>query len=89
MNCYQICYHPQSKKPCKSLIYKAFSVLADRAGLSSPGAGCEWRVLRLTLFGLDRAHEHHHIDFLPFGHAALAVVQHYQAIGLGHRVEHA
>lgn len=36
--------------------------------------------LRLTLFGLDRALEHHQIDFLPFGHAALAVVQHYRKV---------
>ena len=30
MDCYQFCYHPQSKKPRKSLIYKAFSILAER-----------------------------------------------------------
>ena len=32
MDCYQFCYHPQSKKPRKSLIYKAFSILAERVG---------------------------------------------------------
>ena len=34
MDCYQFCYHPQSKKPRKSLIYKAFSILAERASAS-------------------------------------------------------
>ena len=39
MNCYQICYYPKRQKPCKSLTYKAFSILAERTGLepATPG----------------------------------------------------
>lgn len=32
-DCYQICYYPKRKKPYRSLIYKAFHVLAERTGL--------------------------------------------------------
>ena len=39
MDCYQFCYHPQSKKPRKSLTYKAFTVLAERATASAELSG--------------------------------------------------